>query len=214
MKKSKIIIDEQYRNCYRKKGRTLTAVLIACVAASHWSVCFMKRVIVAAKARISSSMHFSLTKQSWTPPFTASTNRSDTRAAFLIASFFFFSVEFHQNLKNLIDFERKTKRNFGPEKGDFGDSPVSSRSLRDDWWWSWTNWRREDSNPPGSASEEGVTRARATGRGVGEYISQRIWFCVPTVLPQARTSFSGGVLSFLAHLLFHPWTSHSLATCL
>ena len=69
------------------------AVSKAWVVASHWSVCFMNRVMVAAKARISSSIRFSLMKHSWTPPFTASTNRSETLPAFLIASFFAFSAK-------------------------------------------------------------------------------------------------------------------------
>lgn len=86
------ILVNQYRWDGKNQKITLTAVLIAWEAASHWSVCFMKRAMVAANARISTSIRFSFINDSCTPPFTASTNKSDTFPAFLIASLFAFSV--------------------------------------------------------------------------------------------------------------------------
>ena len=100
-----------HKNKYRKaqKKKTLTAVLIVWVAASHWSFCFMKRVMVAAKARISRSIRFSLMKHSCTQPLTASTNESETRAAFQIASFFDFSVKII-NIVSVADSQNVVKK--------------------------------------------------------------------------------------------------------
>uniref|UniRef100_A0A2P2K653 Uncharacterized protein n=1 Tax=Rhizophora mucronata TaxID=61149 RepID=A0A2P2K653_RHIMU len=68
----------------------------------------MNRLTVAANARISSSMRFSLINNSSTPPFTASTNRSDTRTAFLTASFFAFSdFDLRNGIALLSDFDGK-----------------------------------------------------------------------------------------------------------
>jgi hypothetical protein len=45
---------------------TFKIELMSLVAASHWSVCFLWRVIVVSSARASNSMCFSLTNSSYT----------------------------------------------------------------------------------------------------------------------------------------------------
>lgn len=152
-------------------------------AASHWWVCLAKRMTVAVNARLSSSIRFSLINASWTPPFTVSTKRSETLIAVLIASFFAFSV-FKKNSKQNPQFQFSTPRVLKIPKPSSNlvklkkkkrherkrNWPVSSRSLREVWWWSWISWSREASKPLGSAfglsiSAGDNTRARATGRG-------------------------------------------------
>uniref|UniRef100_A0A2P2K646 Uncharacterized protein n=1 Tax=Rhizophora mucronata TaxID=61149 RepID=A0A2P2K646_RHIMU len=88
----------------------------------------MNRLTVAANARISSSMRFSLINNSSTPPFTASTNRSDTRTAFLTASFFAFSVWSRRRRVDCwcsnISWAREVSRLLGSAASDFAISDT------------------------------------------------------------------------------------------
>lgn len=59
------------------------------------------------------------------------------------------------------------------------DSPARSRSLRELWWWSWTNWSRASSRPPGSDSgdkkdDDDATPPCASGREACEYMLIRV----------------------------------------
>lgn len=67
------------------------AVWRAWEAASHWSVCFPNCKMEAARARVSISILFSITKASCTPSLTEFTKRSETRLASWIESFLAFS---------------------------------------------------------------------------------------------------------------------------
>lgn len=74
MSKPAYIKQEHKRNGGQQQStHTFRTELTALVAASHWSLCFLYRAMVPSSARASSSMRFSLTKSSCTPPSTAST---------------------------------------------------------------------------------------------------------------------------------------------
>lgn len=122
------------------------AVLSEREAASHWSVCLWKRLIVVVKPRISSSICFWWRNDSWTPPLTASTSSSDTRIPALVASFFAFSIvqiqiQIIRSKLKILSIRLKlggTKRR---------ERPVWWRRKEEEVWCWWSMLSKEASSP-------------------------------------------------------------------